>query len=45
MALAPDDTGEAVRQLQRRLGAAGFLPESGVIPDVYCAGKIGRAHV
>lgn len=38
MALAPDDTGEAVRQLQRRLGAAGFLPESGVIPDVYCAG-------
>ncbi|MFM8563104.1 MAG: peptidoglycan-binding protein [Acidimicrobiia bacterium] len=37
MALAPDDTGEAVRQLQRRLGAAGFLPESGVVPDVYCS--------
>jgi len=36
MALAPDDTGEAVRQLQRRLGAAGFLPESGIVPDVYC---------
>ena len=36
MALAPGDTGEAVRQLQRRLGAAGFLPEAPVIPDVYC---------
>ena len=36
MALAPGDTGEAVRQLQRRLGAAGFLPDAPVTPDVYC---------
>jgi N-acetylmuramoyl-L-alanine amidase len=38
MALSPDDTGEAVRQLQRRLGAAGYLSDAGVIPGVYCAG-------
>lgn len=36
MAIAPGDSGEAVRQLQHRLGAAGFLPEHGVIPDCYC---------
>ena len=38
MALSPEDTGEAVRQLQRRLGAAGYLSDAGVIPGVYCAG-------
>ncbi|MFN5604345.1 MAG: peptidoglycan-binding protein [Actinomycetes bacterium] len=38
MALSPDDTGEAVRQLQRRLGAAGYLSDAGVIPGTYCAG-------
>ncbi len=37
MALSPEDTGEAVRQLQRRLGAAGYLSDAGVIPGVYCA--------
>ena len=36
MALAPGDTGEAVRQLQRRLGAAGFLPDAPITPDIYC---------
>ena len=36
MSLAPGDTGEAVRQLQRRLGAAGFLPDAPVTPEVYC---------
>ena len=38
MAIAPGDTGEAVRQLQHRLGAAGYLPDVGVTPDLYCAG-------
>lgn len=38
MAIAPEDTGEAVRQLQRRLGAAGYLPESGIESGVYCPG-------
>jgi len=38
MVLSPDDTGEAVRQLQRRLGAAGYLSDTGVIPGTYCAG-------
>lgn len=38
MALSPGDSGEAVRQLQSRLGAAGFLPTSGVSPSTYCAG-------
>ena len=38
MAIAPGDTGEAVRQLQHRLGAAGYLPVVGVTPDLYCAG-------
>ena len=38
MALSPGDTGEDVRRLQRRLGAAGFLPDSGVVPATYCAG-------
>jgi N-acetylmuramoyl-L-alanine amidase len=38
MALSPDDTGEAVRQLQRRLGAAGYVSDAGVTPGVYCAG-------
>ncbi|MFZ9540491.1 MAG: peptidoglycan-binding protein [Ilumatobacteraceae bacterium] len=37
MAIAPEDTGESVRQLQRRLGAAGYLPDAGVTPGVYCA--------
>ncbi len=38
MALSPGDSGEAVRQLQSRLGAAGFLPSEGIEPSVYCAG-------
>ena len=38
MAIAPGDTGDAVRQLQHRLGAAGYLPDVGVTPDLYCAG-------
>lgn len=36
MALSPGDSGEAVRLLQRRLGAAGFLPVHGVEPATYC---------
>jgi len=38
MAIAPGDAGEAVRQLQHRLGAAGYLPDAGVTPDLYCSG-------
>lgn len=38
MALSPGNTGEDVRRLQRRLGAAGFLPDSGIVPATYCAG-------
>jgi N-acetylmuramoyl-L-alanine amidase len=38
MAIAPGETGEAVRQLQHRLGSAGYLPEIGVTPDLYCSG-------
>lgn len=38
MTLSPGDSGEAVRLLQRRLGAAGFLPERGVDPATYCTG-------
>lgn len=38
MALSPGDTGEDVRRLQRQLGAAGFLPESGIVPATYCSG-------
>ena len=38
MAIAPGDAGEAVRQLQHRLGAAGYLPDAGVTPDQYCSG-------
>ncbi len=37
MALSPGDTGEEVRQLQRRLGAAGFLPDRGVVKATYCS--------
>lgn len=36
MNLSPGDSGEAVGQLQRRLGAAGFLPDGGVSPASYC---------
>lgn len=36
MALSPGDTGEDVRRLQHHLGAAGFLPDSGVVPASYC---------
>lgn len=36
MAISPGDTGEDVRQLQRRLGAAGFLPDRGVDFATYC---------
>lgn len=38
MGLSPGDSGEAVRQLQSRLGAAGFLPAEGVTPSMYCPG-------
>ena len=37
MALSPGDTGEEVRQLQRRLGEAGFLPVRGVVKATYCS--------
>jgi len=37
MALAPGDSGEAVRQLQRRLGVAGYLPANIASADIYCA--------
>ncbi|MEN9803473.1 MAG: hypothetical protein RIS41_320 [Actinomycetota bacterium] len=38
MALSPGDTGEDVRRLQRQLGAAGFLPDSGIVLATYCSG-------
>ena len=38
MAIAPGETGEAVQQLQHRLGEAGYLPDAGVTPDLYCSG-------
>jgi N-acetylmuramoyl-L-alanine amidase len=38
MALSPGDTGEDVRRLQLRLGAAGFLPDSGIVLAIYCSG-------
>lgn len=38
MALSPGDSGEDVRRLQRQLGAAGFLPDSGILLATYCAG-------
>lgn len=38
MALSPGDTGEDVRRLQRLLGAAGFLPDTGVEPGTFCTG-------
>jgi N-acetylmuramoyl-L-alanine amidase len=36
MILSPGDSGEAVGQLQRRLGAAGFIPDGGVSPALFC---------
>jgi len=36
MHLSPGDSGEAVGQLLRRLGAAGFIPDGGVSPAHYC---------
>jgi N-acetylmuramoyl-L-alanine amidase len=38
MVLSPGDTGEDVRRLQRQLGAAGFLPDSGIVLATYCSG-------
>jgi len=38
MALSSGDTGEAVRQLQRRLGSAGFLSFADVVPGTYDSG-------
>lgn len=37
MVLSPGDTGEDVRRLQRQLGAAGFLPDSGIVLATYCS--------
>ena len=38
MALSPGDSGEDVRRLQQQLGAAGFLPDSGIVLATYCSG-------
>lgn len=40
MALSPGDSGEDVRRLQRQLGAAGFLPDSGIVLATYCSGTV-----